>query len=123
MLAEQTLMKLSFQLLDATTSRNLLAGVECLIGMSLLFKFKLHWIFPVFIFHMLMTFAPLFLFPELTFKVFPFAPNLEGQYIIKNVVMLAAVWIVLFPMVLESLATRPKLEVVVDENKSENKAA
>jgi hypothetical protein len=39
---------------------------------------------------MLGTFTPLFLFPSETFTVFPFAPTLEGQYIIKNIVLIGA---------------------------------
>jgi hypothetical protein len=32
----------------------------------------------------------LFLFPAETFREFPWAPTLEGQYIIKNVVIVAS---------------------------------
>jgi hypothetical protein len=39
---------------------------------------------------MLGTITPLFLFPSETFSQFPWAPTLEGQYIIKNVVIVAA---------------------------------
>ena len=39
---------------------------------------------------MLGTITPLFLFPAETFTIFPFVPTLEGQYIIKNVVIVAA---------------------------------
>ena len=38
---------------------------------------------------MLGTVTPLFLFPAQTWEVFPIAPTLEGQYIIKNVVLVA----------------------------------
>ncbi|MCA1790237.1 MAG: hypothetical protein LC667_10375, partial [Thioalkalivibrio sp.] len=34
--------------------------------------------------------TPLFLFPELCFTVVPIAPTLEGQYIIKNLVLVTA---------------------------------
>ena len=37
---------------------------------------------------------PLFLFPNLTFEVVPFALTLEGQYIIKNLVLVAAALVV-----------------------------
>ena len=36
------------------------------------------------------TVTPLILFPSETFSQFPFVPTLEGQYIIKNVVLVAA---------------------------------
>ena len=39
---------------------------------------------------MLGTITPLFLFPTETFTIFPIAPTLEGQYIIKNVVLISA---------------------------------
>ncbi len=45
------------------------------------------------------TFMPLFVLPEFTFKIAPFAPNVEGQYIFKNVVFVAAGWTVLLPAV------------------------
>jgi hypothetical protein len=47
---------------------------------------------------MLGTITPLFLFPDETWAVFPVAPTLEGQYIIKNIVLVAAA-IVLGPTV------------------------
>jgi hypothetical protein len=36
------------------------------------------------------TVTPLLLFPHETFTRFPIAPTLEGQYIIKNVVLVSA---------------------------------
>jgi hypothetical protein len=43
---------------------------------------------------MLGTLTPLVLFPGETFTRFPFAPTLEGQYIIKNVVLISAAIVV-----------------------------
>ena len=40
------------------------------------------------------TIAPLLLFPDQTFTAFPYAPTLEGQYIIKNIVLIAAAMVV-----------------------------
>jgi uncharacterized membrane protein YkgB len=39
---------------------------------------------------MLGTISPMFLFPEETFLRIPYAPSLEGQYIIKNLVLISA---------------------------------
>jgi hypothetical protein len=39
---------------------------------------------------MLGTITPLFLFPTETWAHFPIAPTLEGQYIIKNIVLVSA---------------------------------
>ena len=43
---------------------------------------------------MLGTLAPIVLFPAETFTVFPIAPTLEGQYIIKNIVLVSAAMVV-----------------------------
>ena len=48
--------------------------------------------------HQASTFLPLFMFPEITFKFFPFAPTLEGQYIMKNLISVAAGWTILLPV-------------------------
>jgi hypothetical protein len=39
---------------------------------------------------MLGTMTPLILFPAETFVIFPLVPTLEGQYIIKNLVLISA---------------------------------
>ena len=38
--------------------------------------------------HMIMTFMPLFMLPEVTWSAF-LVPTLEGQYIIKNLVIIS----------------------------------
>lgn len=98
LISEQSILRMTMGLIEVTTAYKILAVVECLIGLGMLFKFKMRWVFPFFVGHIVFTFAPLVLFPELTFKFFPFAPTLEGMYIIKNVTMFAAAWIVQFPM-------------------------
>lgn len=99
LLAGQTLMRLSLYRLDASTALWWLAIMECTIGLSFLFNVGLRWVFFVFLFHQASTFIPLFMFPELTFKIAPFAPTLEGQYILKNLVSVAAGWTVMLPAV------------------------
>jgi hypothetical protein len=42
------------------------------------------------VFQMAGTLTPLALFPGEAFMVFPYAPTLEGQYIIKNLVLIGA---------------------------------
>ena len=51
----------------------------------------------LFTFHMAATFLPLLVLPEYAFKFVPFAPTMEGQYIIKNLVLVSAGWAVLAP--------------------------
>ncbi|HEX5824942.1 MAG TPA: hypothetical protein VFY18_10845, partial [Candidatus Limnocylindrales bacterium] len=40
------------------------------------------------------TFLPLVFYPAETFTRFPYAPTLEGQYIIKNLVLIGAAMVV-----------------------------
>jgi uncharacterized membrane protein YphA (DoxX/SURF4 family) len=97
MIASQTVMRLSLSWLDARTAMVVLALGECAIGLAFLFDVAMRWLPIVFLLHMVGTSLPLFILPELTFKIAPFAPTLEGQYIMKNLVFVAAAWTVLVP--------------------------
>jgi len=97
MLASQTIMRLSWSWLDARTAILALAIAETMIGLAFLSNIAPRWLAVVFLGHMVGTFSPLFILPELTFKVAPFAPTLEGQYILKNLVFVAAAWTILIP--------------------------
>lgn len=101
MLATQTVMSVTLHWLNATTALWCLALLECAIGAGLLFNALPRLTFVLFIMHMVGTFMPLFVLPEFTFKIAPFAPNVEGQYIFKNIVFVAAGWTVLFPHVFQ----------------------
>jgi uncharacterized membrane protein YphA (DoxX/SURF4 family) len=89
-LATHTMSVLTFGLVQPTLSLPLLALWECLIGLGLItgrltrFTLLLLWA------QMLGTVTPLFLFPAEAFTRVPFAPTLEGQYIIKNIVLICA---------------------------------
>lgn len=99
MLATQTVMSVTLHWLDANTALWYLAILECSIGLGLIFNVVPRITFVLFIAHMIGTFMPLFVLPEFTFKIAPFAPNVEGQYILKNIVFVAAGWTVLLPYV------------------------
>ncbi len=62
---------------------------ECLIGILFLIKGLERFVIPLLFIHMITTFGPLFLLPQETWSGF-MVPTLEGQYIIKNVVLIAA---------------------------------
>lgn len=97
MIATQTVMRLSWSWLDARTALIVLACFECALGVAFLFRLAPRWVPFVFLAHMIGTCMPLFILPELCFKIAPFAPTLEGQYILKNLVFIAAGWTVLAP--------------------------
>ena len=65
-----------------------LATWEVLIGIGLLFNIFLRETLLLLYLQMIGTFAPVFLFPEEVFTSFPFGLTLEGQYIIKNIVII-----------------------------------
>ena len=62
---------------------------ECLIGVLFLIKGLERLVIPLLLIHMITTFGPLIFLPEETWQQF-LVPTLEGQYIIKNVVLIAA---------------------------------
>lgn len=100
LIATQTVMSMSYHWFDAHTALLTLAVLETSIGLGLIFNILPRVTFVLFMLHMAGTFSPLFVLPEYTFKIAPFAPNIEGQYIFKNIVFVAAGWTVLLPSVL-----------------------
>jgi uncharacterized membrane protein YphA (DoxX/SURF4 family) len=89
-LATRTLYTLSGGLVPASVSLPLLAGWECLIGLGLLIGRGLRGILLLLYVQMLGTLTPIVLFPDEVFTRIPYAPTLEGQYIIKNLVLISA---------------------------------
>lgn len=93
-LATRTLDQLTFGVVQGTLALPLLAAWEVLIGIGLLSGKFLRATLLLLFLQMLGTLTPLLLFPAETFQVFPLVPTLEGQYIIKNLVLIAAALIV-----------------------------
>ena len=93
-LAARTIEVMSFGLVGPTVSLPALAAWESLIGLGLLTGRYLRATLLLLALQMLGTLTPLLFFPEETFSIFPFAPTLEGQYIIKNVVLIGAAMVV-----------------------------
>ncbi len=83
-LFEKTISCMSFD-----TFYLLFALLECLIGILFLVKGAERIVIPLLLPHMAMTFLPLFMLPEIVWSGF-LVPTLEGQYIIKNIVIIAA---------------------------------
>ncbi|KFN38756.1 MAG: doxx family protein [Sulfuricurvum sp. MLSB] len=89
-LAIMTIEKLTFGLIAPHISIKLLAIWEVLIGIGFISGMYTKFFVRIFMLHMILTFTPLFLFPELCFTVVPLGLTIVGQYIIKNLVFLAA---------------------------------
>lgn len=89
-LATRTIERLTFGMIPPEVSLLILAAWESLIGLGLLFGIFLRLTLLLLFLQMLGTITPLFLFPQEAFIVLPFVPTLEGQYIIKNLVLISA---------------------------------
>ena len=93
-LAARTIEQLSGGAIGPAVSLPLLATWESLIGLGLLAGRFMRATLFLLALQMLGTLTPLVIFPAETFATFPFAPTLEGQYIIKNVVLIGAAMVV-----------------------------
>jgi uncharacterized membrane protein YphA (DoxX/SURF4 family) len=89
-LATRTIEVLTFGIVRGNVSIPLLALWESGIGLGLIFGRYMRVILLLLLVQMIGTITPLFLFPNEAFLRFPYAPTLEGQYIIKNIVLISA---------------------------------
>ena len=92
-LAQNTISALTFNLIPPNVSIILLAIGESLIGVFLLMNIYRRTVVVIALVHMACTFTPLFLFPDLIFVNVPFQLSLLGQYIIKNIIIASALFI------------------------------
>src|SRR3989304_1902676 len=89
-LAARTISVLTFGLVPPGISVPVLALWECVIGLGLITGLFMRGTLLLLFLQMLGTITPLFFFPSEAFMRFPYAPTLEGQYIIKNLVLISA---------------------------------
>ena len=94
-LASDTIEILTRGLITGRSAVVLLACLECGIGLGLITGRGTRAVIAVLLAHMLCTFAPMILFPTIVFTRAPFALTLLGQYIIKNLVIASAAWMLL----------------------------
>jgi uncharacterized membrane protein YphA (DoxX/SURF4 family) len=89
-LATETIRTLTFGRLPANVSLWILATWESLIGLGLIFGACMRATLLLLWLQMLGALTPLALFPQQIFTYIPFVPTLEGQYIVKNIVLISA---------------------------------
>ncbi len=89
-LIERTTEIVTFGSLPAAVAIYLLATMECLIGLGLLFKICMRATLLFLFLQMLATSIPIILLPDVVFNQAPFALTLEGHHIIKNLVIIGA---------------------------------
>jgi uncharacterized membrane protein YphA (DoxX/SURF4 family) len=93
-LAARTIERLSLGLIGPTIGLPLLAAWESLIGIGLLTGRFLRATLLLLFLQMPGTMLPLIFFHAETFAAFPYSPTLEGQYIIKNLVLVGAALVI-----------------------------
>lgn len=91
-LAIDTITSLFGGLIPAKMAILLLASWEVGVGLLLIFNLFRKPVVLLALAHMVLTFTPLFLFPEASFTG-PFCFTLVGQYIVKNLVIIGALLI------------------------------
>jgi len=88
-LATRTIGAMTFNLIPDKVIIYGLATWEVLIGVGFLFNIFMRETLALLFLQMIGTFFPLFLFPGEIFHVFPVSLTLEGQYIIKNIILIS----------------------------------
>lgn len=89
-LAARTVGLLTFGMVPSAVAVPVLAAWECLIGIGLLTNIAMRATLLLLAVQMAGTLTPVVLFPGEVFTRVPYAPTLEGQYIIKNAVLISA---------------------------------
>src|SRR6266480_3890075 len=87
-LASRTISVLTLGKVRPEVSVPVLAAWECLIGLGLLSGRLQRVVLLLLFVQMAGTLLPLLFFPHEVFLRIPYAPTLEGQYIIKNLVLI-----------------------------------
>lgn len=115
-LATDTIDKITFGLIGEDFARLSLAILETTIGIGLILGRYIRLVLLLLLGQMLGTVTPLYIFPEVTWSQF-LVPTLEGQYILKNLVLVSSALaigatargggLVDDPEILEAAAERP----------------
>ena len=93
-LAKHTIGFLTFGWIPENTGYIILALMEVAIGLCLVFNFQLKIIISIAILHLIFAFIPVLFFPEVSFTNAPFALTLVGQYIVKNIIIISALFFI-----------------------------
>ncbi|MEO3939527.1 hypothetical protein V3C41_00415 [Paenarthrobacter nicotinovorans] len=87
-IANDTVAVLTGGLITGDTARLMVGCLEVGLGMALVVGRGMPVVLALMAGHMAGTFTPLIIFPELTWHA-PFVGSLEGQYILKNILIIA----------------------------------
>ena len=90
LLAKRTITVLTFGHIPSSISILLLAMVEVIIGLFLILGLFKKMTLKMAMLHLFFTFSPFLIIPYESFTLPPLIPTLLGQYILKNLVIFAA---------------------------------
>jgi uncharacterized membrane protein YkgB len=93
-LAGNSIEILSFGLVPASVGLPILAAWEVLIGIGMLVPRFMRLTILLLYVQMGGTFSPVVIMPDVVFNTFPFALTIEGQYILKNVIVITAALVI-----------------------------
>ena len=93
-LAGSSIEMLSFGLVPAHIGLPILAVWECLIGIGMFFFRTMRFTILLLYVQMIGTFSPVFIMPYVVFETAPLVLTMEGQYIVKNVVVIASALVI-----------------------------
>ena len=94
-LAKNTIEKVTFGLIPLNEAYFILAFWEVSIGIMLMIGFFKRFAIIAALIHLVFTFTPLILFPEVSFQNLPYSFTIVGQYIVKNIVIFSALLVLL----------------------------
>lgn len=93
-LAGNTIQIMTLGLVSPEISVPVLGLFEVMIGMGMLYRPVLRLTAVILLLHMIGAAAPILLLPEKVFVRIPFVLTLEGQYILKNIVIITATLVI-----------------------------
>jgi uncharacterized membrane protein YphA (DoxX/SURF4 family) len=92
-IAMHTMEELTMHTIPCTQLFFVLALWETFIGLALIFNVLKKWAILTAFGHMVMTFSPFIVLPQEAFQEASFLPSLLGQYIYKNLIIIAGLLI------------------------------
>ena len=111
-LATNTIGELTFSMIPPNISIIMLAIWEVIVGLFFLLNLHKKITIRVAVVHMLLTFTPLYFFPDLIFNESILSLTLLGQYIIKNLIILGALGVLWLEVIQESTSGKEPEELV-----------
>ncbi|MCH8494506.1 MAG: DUF417 family protein [Balneolales bacterium] len=93
-LAGSSIEILTFGLVSASIGLPVLAAWEVIIGVGMLLPKYMRFTILLLYVQMLGTFSPIVIMPDVVFSTFPVVLTMEGQYILKNLIVISAALVI-----------------------------